>query len=75
MRKLPPALFAALALSARALAEQADPPAFYSPQRVLWAIRCAGPMPRLLAVSLLAIAALTVVCAILYRKAGGSDAS
>ena len=75
MRKSLPAFFAALALPARAFAEQGDLPARYSAQRILWAVRCAGPMPRLLTVSLLAIAVLIVVCVVCYRKAGGGDAS
>lgn len=73
MRKLLPAFFVALLVSARALAVQPDPPALYSAQRILWAAKCAGPMPPLLIASLAAICVLVVISVIYYRKAGGSD--
>ena len=73
MRKRLSLLLAAYLVSAAASAEEAMP-AMKFPDRVLWAMQCAGPMPRLLAASLIAICVLAVAAAIYYRKAGGRDA-
>lgn len=73
MRKLPPALLAALSVSARALAEQSAPPPLFSAERIRWAVRCAGEMPPVLSVSLAVIGVLIVACVVRYRKAGDRD--
>ena len=72
MRKRLFLLFTALMVPAAALAEESIPP-LKSPERILWAIRCAGPMPVFLIASLAAICALTIAAIAYYRKAGGSD--
>ena len=69
MRKRLFLLCTALMVPAAALAEQAIPP-LKSPERILWAMKCAGPMPALLVASLAAICALTIA-AVLYYKEGG----
>lgn len=39
-------------------------------ERVPWLVECAGPMPRLLAGSLVAIGALLLICILCCAKAG-----
>ena len=73
MRRLLGALIPALAVSARALAEQSAPPPLFSLARIGWAVRCAGAMPPLLAVSLAVICLAVVACVVCYRKAGERD--
>ena len=70
MRKLLFACFAALLAAFPALAEQGEAPAFGSIERIFWARDFIGPMPDLLTASLAAIAVLSVVSILWYRKAG-----
>ena len=53
-------------------AAEAIPP-LKSAKRIPWAIKCAGPMPKLLAISLVVICALIIVSIILYKTGGGHD--
>ena len=55
-------------------ASAAEPqPALHSVSRIPWAIDCAGAMPKLMIISLCAIAVLVIASVIYYRKGGGGD--
>ena len=56
----------AILFESAALAEEVPPLA--SPQRIPWAMRCAGPMPPLLIASLAAICVLIAAAVIYYRR-------
>lgn len=51
----------------------AEAPPLKSPERILWAAKCAGPMPKLLSVSLAVIFALIIISVIYYRKGDKKD--
>ena len=65
-------IFAAFIMPVTAFAAEEVPP-MKSPKRILWAMKCAGPMPALLVVSLAVICALIIISVIYYRKGGKND--
>lgn len=68
-------LFAFLGMfitSTTAYAAEEIPP-LQSPQRISWALECAGPMPDLLIFSLVVICVLVVISVIVYRKGGNKN--
>ena len=48
-------------------------PPLKSAKRIPWAIKCAGPMPKLLVISLVIICVLIIISVILYKMGGGHD--
>ena len=48
-------------------------PPLQSPQRISWALECAGPMPDLLIFSLVLLCILIVISVIVYRKGGDKN--
>ena len=71
---LAPAAF--LLNAGAAHASEAIPP-LRSANRISWAMKCAGPMPKLLAASLAIICALAIISILYYKKeikrGGGND--
>lgn len=72
MRKRLLSFFILFIVPAAALAEETVPP-MGSPRRILWAMKCAGGMPPLLAASLAVICVLAIVAVLYNQKAGEGD--